>query len=66
MIKLTRLNNAALIINAELIEFVEESPDTIITLTTGQKIMVKESVDEVVERVMEYRRSIVNRPLSDL
>ena len=66
MIKLTRLNNAALIINAELIEFVEESPDTIVTLTTGQKIMVKESVDEVVERVMEYRRSIVSRPLSDL
>ena len=65
MIKLTRLNNAALIINAELIEFVEESPDTIITLTTGQKIMVKESVDEVVERVMEYRRSIASRPLSD-
>ena len=65
MIKLTRLNNAALIINAELIEFVEESPDTIVTLTTGQKIMVKESVDEVVERVMEYRRSIVSRPLSD-
>ena len=65
MIKLTRLNNAALIINAELIEFVEESPDTLVTLTTGQKIMVKESVDEVVERVIEYRRSIVSRPLSD-
>ena len=65
MIKLTRLNDVALIINAELIEFVEESPDTIVTLTTGQKIMVKESVDEVVERVLEYRRSIVNRPLCD-
>ena len=65
MIKLTRLNNVALIINAELIEFVEESPDTIVTLTTGQKIIVKESVNEVVERVLEYRRSIVNRPLSD-
>ena len=65
MIKLTRLNNAVLIINAELIEFVEESPDTIVTLTTGQKIMVKESADKVVERVMEYRRSIVNKPLSD-
>jgi len=56
MIKVTRLNDAQLVINADLIEFVEAIPDTIISLTTGKKIMVKESIDEVIARVAGFRR----------
>ncbi len=56
MIKVTRLNGQEIVVNADLIEYLESSPDTIIALTTGKKIMVKESVDEVIERIIEYRR----------
>jgi flagellar protein FlbD len=58
MITLTRLNNTKIVVNAELIELLEASPDTLVTLTTGQKIMVRETVDEVVERVIAYKRNI--------
>ena len=64
MVKLTRLNDSKVVINADLIEFIEALPDTIVTLTTGQKIMVKESVEEVVDKVVEYKRSILTRPLN--
>jgi flagellar protein FlbD len=57
MIKVTRLNGQALVVNAELIEFVEEIPDTIVSLTTGKKIMVKEDSDQIVDKVAEYRRN---------
>ncbi|MFC1512330.1 flagellar FlbD family protein, partial [Candidatus Latescibacterota bacterium] len=50
------------IINSDLIEFIEALPDTIVTLTNGQKIIVRESVDEVVERVKAYKRDIYSRP----
>ena len=60
MIKVTRLNGQEIVINADLIEFLESSPDTIIALTTGKKIMVKESVDEVVERFIEYKRRCIS------
>ena len=56
MIKVTRLSGAELVINADLIEFVEASPDTIISLVTGKKIMIKESPDTVIERVAEFKR----------
>jgi len=56
MIKVTRLNDAQLVINADLIEFVEAIPDTIISLTTGKKIMVKESIDDVIEGVASFKR----------
>jgi len=56
MIKVTRLNDAQLVINADLIEFVEAIPDTIISLTTGKKIMVKESIDDVIESVARFKR----------
>ena len=56
MIKVTRLNDTDLVINADLIEFVESTPDTIISLTTGKKIMVKESIDEIIERVAQFKR----------
>jgi flagellar protein FlbD len=58
MIALTRLNHVPLVLNSDLIEQVEVTPDTVITLTTGEKIMVLESAEEVVNRVTEFRRSI--------
>ena len=56
MIKVTRLNGSPITLNADLIEFLESTPDTIVCLTTGRKIMVKESPDEIVSRVLEYNR----------
>jgi flagellar protein FlbD len=58
MIRLTRLNDRPLVVNAELIKFVEETPDTVITLRDNEKILVKEDADEVVSRVVEYARSV--------
>jgi len=59
MIQLTRLNHVPLIVNADLIEHVEVTPDTVIALTTGQKFMVLESAEEVVDRVIRFRRAIL-------
>ena len=58
MIQLTRLNHIPLVLNSDLIEHIEITPDTVITLTSGQKIMVLEPATEVVERVVAFRRSI--------
>lgn len=58
MIRVTRLNDSELVINTDLIEFLEAIPDTIISLTTGKKIMVKETVDEVIEKVEDFKRRI--------
>ena len=62
MIRLTRLNHAPLVLNSDLIEHIEATPDTVISLTTGQKIMVRESASEVVDRVIAFRRTILQRP----
>ena len=59
MIQLTRLNNHPLTVNSDLIKFVEQSPDTVITLVTGEKIIVLEKVNEVLERVIQFRRSVL-------
>jgi flagellar protein FlbD len=61
MIRLTRLNHVPLVLNADLIEHVEITPDTVIAMTSGQKFMVLESADEVIGRVIQFRRSIINR-----
>jgi flagellar protein FlbD len=58
MIRLTRLNHAPVILNADLIEHIEVTPDTVITLTTGQILRVRESADEVVRRIVQFRRRI--------
>jgi flagellar protein FlbD len=58
MIHVTRLNHKAIVLNSDLIEQIEMTPDTVISLTTGEKIMVLESSDELVERVVTFRRSI--------
>lgn len=66
MIRLTRLNETQFIINAEMIEFVEATPDTIVSLQSGKKVMVTEPLDEVVERIIEYRRRCSQPMLSSV
>ncbi|MCK9479797.1 MAG: flagellar FlbD family protein [Firmicutes bacterium] len=58
MIKVTRLNNKEFYVNADLIEFVEKTPDTVISLTTGKKIIVEESVQTVIDKIIAFRRKI--------
>ena len=60
MIALTRLNNTPLVINPDLIASMEETPDTIITLSNGEKLAVQEKVKEVIRRVINFRRCIFN------
>lgn len=59
MIHLTRINHRPMVVNAELIEHVETTPDTVVSMTTGEKFVVIESADEVVNRVISYRRAIL-------
>lgn len=63
MIELTKINDVKFTVNAEIIEFVEETPDTVISLTTGKKIIVKESRQEVTDLVISYKRAIYNTVL---
>ncbi len=58
MIDVTRLNGARFILNAELIRTVESNPDTVITLVGGEHLVVSESSEEIVRRVLEYRRHL--------
>ena len=64
MIELTRLNDTTFTLNAELIETVEEVPDTVITLTTGKKIFVKESRQKIENLVKSYKRDIFRQILN--
>jgi flagellar protein FlbD len=60
MIKLTKLNGAQFILNAELIETIEATPDTVVTLINGRKMMVKESIDDVVTKAVEYKKQLTD------
>jgi len=62
MIRLTRINHAPFVLNADMIEHVEITPDTVIAMMNGQKFMVSESADEVIQRVIEFRRAIGKPP----
>lgn len=64
MIQLKRLNNVEFFLNAELIEQVESTPDTVITLTTGNNVVVKESRAEVIAKILEYRKAVSDRSKS--
>lgn len=57
MIKLTRLDGEPFILNADLIRYVEARPDTFITLTTGERVVVTETMDEVLQRAIEYQQT---------
>ncbi len=56
MITLTRFNGSNFVLNMDLIETIEATPDTVITLVTGRKYVVKESVDEIVKEILDFRR----------
>jgi flagellar protein FlbD len=58
MIRLTRLNRAPLVLNSDLIEHIDVTPDTVITMTTGQILRVRETAEEVIRRIIDFRRLI--------
>jgi flagellar protein FlbD len=58
MIRVTRLDQCSVVLNSDLIEQIESTPDTLITLTNSQKLIVLEAPDDIVERIQLYRRSI--------
>lgn len=62
MISVTRLGGTEVVINTDLIVTVEKTPDTVITLTTGDRIMVRESVEDVVARAAEFRHRVLQGP----
>lgn len=59
VVRLTKLNKSSLAINADLIKFVETAPDTVITLSTGEKVVVTETVEQIIELIIQYRRSVL-------
>ena len=59
MIQLTRLNHSPLIVNSDLIKFVEQSPDTVITLLNGEKLLVLESAEQIRGRIIDFRRTVL-------
>ena len=58
MIHVTRLNHSSVVLNCELIEFIENTPDTVITLTNDRKITVLETTEEIIDKIRVYRRSL--------
>lgn len=63
MIRLTRLNHTPIVVNAELIEYLETTPDTVISLVNGQKLAVRESLEAVMDRIIDYQRQIRQKPI---
>ena len=59
VIRLTRLNGQGLAVNSDLIKFIENAPDTVLTLTSGEKIIVRENTDQVVARIIAFRREVL-------
>ena len=64
MITLTRLNGTPFVINAEKIRYIEATPDTVVCCDTGDKMMVKENLQEVMRRAIEYAR-VIRKPLTE-
>jgi flagellar protein FlbD len=64
MIKVTRLNNMEMMVNAERIQSVQATPDTLITFTNNDRLMVKEPVEELSKRIMDYRRMVYQNQVS--
>lgn len=59
MIQLTRLNSQPLVLNSDLIKLIETAPDTVITLVNGEKIVVKETSEAILDRIVEFRRRVL-------
>jgi flagellar protein FlbD len=58
MIQLTKINGHQIVLNSDLIEYIEETPDTIITLNNNDKVIVKDHMSEIIEKVVRYRRTL--------
>ena len=58
MIVLTKINKAPIAVNADLIQYIEETPDTVITMTNDDKVVVQEAMEEIIHKVVHYRRLI--------
>jgi flagellar protein FlbD len=58
MIALRRLNNQPIMVNADLIESLESTPDTVVTLTSGNKLVVRDRMEEIQEKIIAYKRQI--------
>lgn len=58
MIKVTRLNDSVMVINVEKIQSLQATPDTVITFTNNDKLMVKEPVEEISQRIVDYQRAV--------
>ncbi len=65
MIRLTQINGEEIVVNAELIETIEKAHDTIVTLTTSRRIRVRDDVDVIIEKVVEYRKRILTPKVDD-
>lgn len=61
MIRVSRLNGGALGLNADLIERIEQTPDTVVTLVGGKKLLVADTPDEIIERVVQFRATVLAR-----
>ena len=66
MIQLTRLNKKPLVVNSDLIKFIENAPDTVITLLTGEKVVVLESAEYIIEEIMKFRQRLLPTSLASL
>jgi flagellar protein FlbD len=66
MIQLTRLNGKSIVVNSDLIEFIENTPDTVITLVTGEKVVVAETTQEILNLVILFRRRLLPASLASL
>jgi flagellar protein FlbD len=58
MVLLKKINNAEIAVNCDLIEYIEETPDTVITFTNGEKVVVQERMGKIIEKIVLYRRLI--------
>lgn len=61
MISVTRLNNTEFFVNPDLIEFIEETPNTVVSMSTGKKIVVSESAKELEDRIVAYRQKVFKK-----
>ena len=65
MIHLTRINRIPLVLNSDLIEHIERTPDTVVSLVSGLKLLVLETPDEIVEKVVQFRRAVLSPDSSE-
>ena len=62
MIAVTRLDGISILLNEDLIETIEQTPDTVLSLVTGDKLMVRDNPAQLVQRVIDFRRAVFGRP----